>query len=83
MDKHSNDPASIGKQSALARALAKNYSAPLAGVALSALSAWLIVTGLKGLAGFAVNQQTALADLVGIVLVVGIARWFATRRNTK
>ena len=43
-------------------AFARGYSGPLAGVVLSALSAWMIVTGLKGLAGFEVTQQGALAD---------------------
>lgn len=56
--------------------LTRHYSGPLAGVALSALSAWTIVIGLKGLAGFEVNQRTALADLLGIVIVIGVARWF-------
>jgi hypothetical protein len=55
--------------------LAKNYSGPVTHVALSALSAWMIITGLKGLAGFAVNSQTALADLIGIAIVIGIVRW--------
>jgi hypothetical protein len=54
----------------------KTVSAPLAHVALCAVSGWMIVTGIKGLAGFAVNRHTALADLVGIVIVVGLARCF-------
>jgi len=57
----------------------RHYSGPLAGVALSALSAWTIVIGLKGLAGFEVNQRTALADLLGIVIVIGVARWFKAK----
>ena len=83
MDKQSDKPVAADKKAALARTLSKHYSAPLAGVALAALSAWLMVTGLKGLAGFAVTRESALADLVGIVLVVGVARWFALRRNAK
>jgi len=55
--------------------LAKNYSGPLSHVALSAVSAWMIVTGLKGLAGFTVNSRTALADLLGIIIVIALARW--------
>jgi len=62
---------------------ARNYSGPLAGVALSALSAWMIVTGLKGLAGFEVSQQSALADLVGIALVIGAARWIKVKYKIK
>lgn len=62
---------------------AKNYSGPITGVALSALSAWMIVTGLKGLAGFEVTQQSALADLLGIVIIIGIARWLKIRFNVK
>jgi hypothetical protein len=58
----------------------KMVSAPLAHVALCAVSGWMIVTGLKGLAGFTVNRHTALADLVGIVIVVGLARCF-TRKS--
>lgn len=76
MDKQPNKPS-------LTSALAKHFSAPLAGVALSALSAWMIVIGVKGLAGFTVNQQTALADLLGIVVITGAARWIALRHNAK
>ncbi|HEY5799693.1 MAG TPA: hypothetical protein VIT92_05705 [Burkholderiaceae bacterium] len=54
---------------------AQQYSGNLTGTALQAMSAWMIVTGLKGLAGFTVNQQTALADLLGVVIVIGVARW--------
>lgn len=56
--------------------LTNTCSAPLPQVALFATSAWLIVTGLKGLAGFPINQNTALADLLGILIVIGISRWF-------
>jgi len=48
-----------------------------------ATSAWLIVTGLKGLTGFPVNQATAAGDLVGILIVIGAARWFKARSGTK
>jgi len=57
----------------------KTVSAPLAHVALCVVSGWMIVTGIKGLAGFAVNRHTALADLLGIVVVVGVARVFARK----
>jgi hypothetical protein len=63
--------------------LTRAYSGPLTGVALSAMSAWMIVTGLKGLAGFTVNQQTALADLVGIIIVIGVLRALKIRRDAK
>lgn len=63
--------------------LAKNYSGPFTHVALSAVSAWMIVTGLKGLAGFTVNSQTALADLLGIVIVIGVIRWMKARSHPK
>jgi hypothetical protein len=62
---------------------AKSYSGPITHVALSAVSAWMIVTGLKGLAGFTVNSQTALADLLGIVIVIGIARWVKIKYKVK
>lgn len=75
-------PSREGRQNLLGM-FAKNYSGPLAGVALSALSAWMIVTGLKGLAGFEVNQQTALADLLGIAIIIGIARWIKVKYNVK
>jgi hypothetical protein len=61
----------------------KTVSAPLAHVALCALSGWMIVTGLKGLAGFAVNRHTALADLLGIVIVVGVARLFTRKPKAR
>lgn len=62
------------QKSRLLFVLIKNYSSPLTHVALSALSAWMMVQGLKGLAGFTVNARTAAADLVGVILVVGMAR---------
>lgn len=79
MDKQPRDDA---KPNLLTR-FAKHYSGPLAGVVLSALSAWMIVTGLKGLAGFEVNQETALADLAGIAVIVGIARWIKLKYDVK
>jgi hypothetical protein len=41
------------------------------------------VTGLKGLAGFTVNQQTAAADLLGIIIVIAVLRWAKFRNNAK
>jgi hypothetical protein len=58
-------------------------SGPLAPVALSGISTWMIVTGVKGLAGFTVNTQTALADLVGIMIVIGLARWMKIKFDAK
>ncbi|HJV87423.1 MAG TPA: hypothetical protein VJ698_18285 [Noviherbaspirillum sp.] len=72
MDKQS-DPSR--KKSGFLALFTRNYSGPLTGVALSALSAWMIVTGLKGLAGFEVTRESALADLLGIILIIGVARW--------
>lgn len=72
---------SADKKTSLPGVVAKHYSGPLAGVALAVLSAWTIVIGIKGLAGFEVTQKSALADLLGIVLIVGVARWFGTRRK--
>ena len=63
--------------------LASQYTGALAPVALSALSAWLIVTGIKGLAGFTVNRQTALADLIGVLIVIAVARWMKVRSDSK
>jgi hypothetical protein len=74
MNKHSDD-----KKPGLLATLGKNYSGPITHVALSALSAWMIITGIKGLAGFTVNRQTAAADLLGIIIVIGIARWLSVR----
>lgn len=71
------------KKPNLLTSLAKGYSGPLTHVALSAMSAWMIVTGLKGLAGFTVNEKTALADLLGIVIVIGILRWVRIRSDAK
>ena len=62
---------------------ATQYAGELTPVALSALSAWLIVTGVKGLAGFTVNHHTALADLIGIMLVIALARWMKPRSDPK
>lgn len=73
----------MDKQPNLLTRFAKGYSGPLAGVVLAALSAWMIVTGIKGLAGFEVNAQTALADLGGIAVVIGIARWIKLKYNIK
>ena len=70
------------KPTLLAKA-AQQYAGALTPIALSALSAWLIVTGLKGLAGFTVNRQTALADLIGILIVVAVARWMKLRSDQK
>jgi hypothetical protein len=67
----------------LRAAFFKTVSAPLAHVALCAVSGWMIVTGLKGLAGFTVNRHTALADLLGIVIVVGVARCFTRKSKAK
>jgi hypothetical protein len=64
-------------------AFAKNYSGPITHVALSAVSAWMIVTGLKGLTGFTVNSRTAIADLFGIVIVIAIARWVKAKDKVK
>lgn len=63
--------------------VANQYSGELTPVALSALSAWLIVTGMKGLAGFPVNRASALADLIGILIVVAVARWMKLRSDAK
>lgn len=71
------------KKDTLVSRFAKNYSGSLTPVALSVLSAWMIVTGLKGLAGFAVNQQTALADLLGIIIVVAVARLLKAKPDAK
>lgn len=73
---------SAGKRPNYWMAIAKNYSGPLTHVALSAVSAWMLVTGLKGLAGFTVNSQTALADLLGILIVIGVIRWMKNRPNS-
>jgi hypothetical protein len=74
MDKQPDDMSEPRKRNPL-NAAARTYSGPLAGVALSAVSAWMIVQGLKGLAGFELTRQTALADLLGIAIVIGVLRW--------
>ncbi|SMP70803.1 hypothetical protein [Noviherbaspirillum suwonense] len=70
-------------KSRLLSAVSKNYSGPLTHVALSALSAWMMVQGLKGLVGFTVNAQSAMADLVGIIVIVAIARWMRIKPDVK
>ena len=76
---HNPSPAKTG----LFARIGAQYAGPLAPVALSATSAWLIVTGIKGLAGFTVNRQTALADWLGILLIVAVARWLQRRDDAK
>ena len=71
------------KKSGLLAKVGKQYSGALTPIALSALSAWLIITGVKGLAGFTVNRQTALADLIGILVVIAAARWMKLRSDSK
>lgn len=81
MDKQ---PTAKPAKSNLLTAFARQFGGrQLAGVVLSALSAWMIVTGLKGLAGFEVNQQTAIADLLGIAILIGVARWIKSKYNVK
>lgn len=63
--------------------IAKSYAGSLAPVALSVISAWMIVIGLKGFAGFTLTQESALADLLGIVIVVGVMRWLSIRAKAK
>lgn len=72
-----------GKQSGFLARLTNHCSAPLTQVALMATSSWLIVTGIKGLAGFPVNQTSAAADLLGILVVIGAARWYKSRSGAK
>ncbi|MGN6388741.1 MAG: hypothetical protein ACTHL1_04455 [Burkholderiaceae bacterium] len=76
-------PSPDSKKPNLLTRVARTYSGGITPTALSALSAWLIVTGLKGLAGFTVNQQTALADLIGIVIVLGLVRWVKVKYDVK
>jgi hypothetical protein len=71
------------RKTGLLATFVRGYSGPMTQVALSALSAWMIVTGLKGLAGFDVNQFTALADLLGIIIVIALLRWARVRFNLK
>ena len=70
-------------ESRLLSAFSRNYSGPITHVALSALSAWMMVQGLKGLAGFTVNAESAMADLVGIIVIVAIARWMKVKPDPK
>ena len=63
--------------------LGNNFSGSLTHAALSGTSAWMIVTGLKGLAGFTVNTETAVADLIGIMIIIGLARWMKVRFDAK
>jgi hypothetical protein len=63
--------------------VSNQYSGAITPIALSALSAWLIVSGVKGLMGFIVTRETALADLVGILVVIAVARWFKFRSESK
>lgn len=74
---------SKSKKARFLNAVSNNYSGPLTHVALSALSAWLIVQGLKGLAGFTVNAQSAMADLVGIIVIVAVARMMKVKPDAK
>lgn len=83
MDPHQNEATPKQDKQNLLTMFAKNYSGPITGVALSAVSAWMIVTGLKGLAGFDVTQQSALADLLGITIIIGVARWIKLKYNVK
>ncbi|MES2830917.1 MAG: hypothetical protein V4695_02860 [Pseudomonadota bacterium] len=69
------------KSSFLAR-IGNQYGGALTPIALSALSAWLIVTGVKGLAGFTLTQQSMLADLIGILVVIVAARWMNARKDS-
>lgn len=61
----------------------QHYSGALTPIALSALSAWMIVTGLKGLAGLTVTRQSALADLLGIVIVIAALRFVRARSDSR
>ena len=79
MEKKSNEGKTNGKKTNFLTRLTLTCSAPLTQVALFATSAWLIVLGVKGLAGFPINQVTAVSDLVGILIVIGAARWFKAR----
>ncbi len=83
MEKQGNRGEHDGKKTNFLTRLTNTCSAPLTQVALFALSTWLIVLGLKGLAGFPINQVTAVADLFGIVIVIGAARWFKARASAK
>ena len=61
--------------------LGRHCSGPWTQLALQATSAWLIVTGAKGAAGFAIDTTSAAADLLGIVVVMGALRWMQGRRK--
>lgn len=75
MDKqHDTAEKQVAKTNLLTR-FAQTYSGNLTATALQAISAWMIVTGLKGMLGFTVTQQSAAADLLGVVLIIGLARW--------
>ncbi len=83
MEKKFKEGESHAKQTNFLTRLTNTCSAPLTQVALFALSTWLIVLGCKGLAGLPINQATALADLIGILVVIGAARWFKARSGAK
>lgn len=83
MDKKCDESNKNGKKPNFLTRLTGSCSAPITQVALMAISAWLIVTGMKGLAGFPINQTTAAADLLGILIVIGAARWFKARSGTR
>jgi hypothetical protein len=87
MDKPSSDITSKQKKPNLLTTIARSYSGSITGITLSALSAWMIVTGLKGVAGFEVTRQSALADLLGIAIVIaiatGIAHWVKLKYHVK
>lgn len=67
----------------LLTAFFRTYCGPLTGTALSALSAWMMVQGMKGLAGFSLTSQSAFADLVGIIIVIGFVRWASGKPGAK
>ena len=74
---------SKSKKARFLNALSNNYSGPITHVALSAVSAWMMVQGLKGLAGFTVTAQSAMADLVGIIVIVAVARMMKVKPGAK
>lgn len=63
--------------------IAQNYSGSFTHTALSVISAWMIVMGIKGLAGFTMNERTAFADLLGIITVIALARWVKFKYKVK
>jgi|GEM_PF-2157546 len=83
MEKQGKEGKVAAKTGSFFKRLTTTCSAPLTQVALFALSTWLIVLGCKGLAGLPVNRTTALADLIGILLVIGAARWFKARSDAR